>query len=74
MTNRRKRPPVNMPGMGDCETFPRVITGTNDPGYVEHEVLCPSCDGTGKELGEDIPCWACNGDGVIMEDNIGKRR
>ena len=74
MKPRRKINPSKVPGVGDVETWSRIVRSANDPRYVEHEVLCSSCDGTGKESEEDIPCWFCNGDGVIMKDNIGEIR
>src|SRR5919109_5431365 len=29
--------------------------------------LCPECDGLGEELGTEIPCVACQGEGVSRQ-------
>lgn len=29
--------------------------------------LCPECDGMGEELGTEIPCMACMGEGVSRD-------
>jgi len=40
--------------------------------YMNHKILCPSCNGEGGEVNlahEFIQCYNCNGEGYVVDEN-----